>query len=393
MRVPSPRRRSKNSNTAITVQRVYDGDIYARVNTIGTDGVRPFVLVPGIGVSSAYFERLAPRLNEFGPVHALDLPGFGGVPHPDSAMTIRQYADLLGKVIDDLELEDPIVVGHSMGTQVVADLASRRPELSTIVLIGPVVNPNERKVVTQARRFLQASWHEPLSVKVIAIGAYLFCGVKWFSRILPEMMHYRVEDALPRIQAHALIIRGEYDAVAPRDWVRTMGDLLPSARLWEIPGAAHSVMHKQAEEVARLCVEHARESAGEPLPESTTAAAAVAPDETDSSGSVPLRIAEDVERADAAPPDPADVIAGIRGRLVEAVGVIRDDDELVERGKTEHAEALHKIENPDGSESANVAGGAQDVAGAHDAAEARDAAKADTDTDTEPDTGGEGHRG
>jgi len=173
------------------------------------------------------------------------------------------------------------------------------------------------------------------------------------------MMHYPIEDALPKIQAHALIIRGEYDAVAPRDWVRRMGDLLPSARLWEIPGAAHSVMHKQAEEVARLCVEHARESAGEDLPDESLAAATVAPDDDDASGSVPLRIADDVEREEAAPADPDDVIAGIRGRIVEAVGVIRDDDDLVERGKSEHAEALHKIENPDGSEKANVAGGAQ----------------------------------
>jgi hypothetical protein len=31
----------------------------------------PFVLVPGNGVSSNYFERLAPNLNEHGPVHAL----------------------------------------------------------------------------------------------------------------------------------------------------------------------------------------------------------------------------------------------------------------------------------------------------------------------------------
>ena len=84
------------------------------------EGERTFVLVPGIGVSSNYFERLATQLNEYGPVHALDLPGFGGVPHPESGrMTIGEYADLVGTVIDELDLDDPVVVGHSMGTQVV----------------------------------------------------------------------------------------------------------------------------------------------------------------------------------------------------------------------------------------------------------------------------------
>ena len=82
-----------NSSTEVTVDRVYDGDLYVRVSTIGKTGDRPFVLVPGIGVSSNYFERLAPNLNRFGPVHALDLPGFAGVPHPESALSIRGYAD------------------------------------------------------------------------------------------------------------------------------------------------------------------------------------------------------------------------------------------------------------------------------------------------------------
>lgn len=316
---PKRRRTSAaRARTEVDVQRIYSGDMYVRVNTLGTTGVRPFILVPGIGVSSTYFERLAPRLNEFGPVHALDLPGFGGVPHPDHALSIREYADLVGTVIDELGLDDPIIVGHSMGSQVVSDLASRRPDLTSIVLIGPVVNAAERKVLTQARRFLQASWHEPLNVKVIAISAYLFCGFKWFSRILPKMLAFPIEDRLPNIQAHTLVIRGEFDAVAPRDWVERIGELLPSSRLWEIPGAAHSVMHAHADEVARLCVEHARE---EPTP---------GVDPT-------LRIAETSEPEGEADPSVGQLARAVGGRLIETVGVITDDDELIKKGKTQHA--------------------------------------------------------
>jgi pimeloyl-ACP methyl ester carboxylesterase len=315
------RTRRRRNSIDVTVQRVYSGDMYVRVNTLGTTGVRPFVLVPGIGVSSTYFERLAPRLNEFGPVHALDLPGFGGVPHPGDALSIRQYADLVGTVIDELAIDDPIIVGHSMGSQVVSDLASRRPDLTSLVLIGPVVNPAERKVVTQARRFLQAAWHEPLTVKVIAVSAYLFCGVKWFSRILPKMLSFPIEDRLPLIQAHTLVIRGEFDAVAPREWVETIGDLLPSSRLWEIPGAAHSVMHAHADEVARLCVEHARQDATPHIDPS-------------------LQIAEVGEPEGEAQPSAGQLARAVGGRLVETVGILRDDDALIEKGKTQHAQEM-----------------------------------------------------
>lgn len=322
------RERRRRLSTDVRVSRVHDGDMYVRVNSVGTGGTRPFVLVPGIGVSSTYFEKLAPHLNEFGPVHAVDLPGFGGVPHPSSTLSIRQYADLVGKVIDELKLDDPIVVGHSMGSQIVSDLVSRRPELSTLVLIGPVIHPKERRVPIQALRFLQAAWHEPGTVKILAVSAYLFCGFKWFARVLPKMMSFPIEERLPHIKAHTLVIRGEFDAVAPREWVEEVGRLLPSSRLWEIEGAAHSVMYAHAEAVADLCVGHARETADRSKDDDT------------------LRVAQE-EPADDEPAKPTlgEVAEAIGGRLTETVGILQGDDEKIAEGKTIAARAIDQIEN------------------------------------------------
>ena len=316
-------RARKNSNTEVTVSRVHTKDYYARVNTIGKTGVRPFVLVPGIGVASTYFERLAPNLNSFGPVHALDLPGFGGVPHPNDALSISEYADLVGLVIDELGLEDPILVGHSMGTQVVADLAARRSDLTTIVLIGPVINPAERRVLRQGLRFAQAGLKEPGRVKLLALGAYLMCGFRWFSRVLPKMMAYPIEEALPKITANTLLIRGEHDAVVPRDWLDRANSLMTNSTAWEIEDAAHSVMHAHAEEVARLCVLHAENS--------ITAA-------HDGVHAAPDVAADERVVAEA----PADVAKALGGRLTETIGILVHDDEIIAAGKTAHAEAMEK---------------------------------------------------
>lgn len=315
-----------SDETAVTVRRVEDGDVYMRVSSIGSEGERAFVLVPGIGVSSNYFERLAPNLNEFGPVHAVDLPGFAGVPHPGRALTMSEYADLLGKTIDELGIVDPVIVGHSMGTQVVADLASRRSDLTTIVLIGPVVNAAERSVRLAGIRFLQSSWHEPWRVKILASSAYLLCGVKWFSRILPEMMRFPIEDRVAGITASTLIIRGEFDAVSPRSWVEHLGALIPTSRLWEIPTAAHSVMHAHAEEVAKLCLDHARQ----------VAESGVTDDDT-------LRHATlhpDDERREDLNLGLADSLKAAKGRIAETIGMVTGDDELIAEGKTEHARAV-----------------------------------------------------
>ncbi len=309
--------RLRRDPTDVTVERVHWNGTYARVNTAGTSGTRAFVLVPGIGVSSNYFERLAIHLNEFGPVIALDLPGFGGVPHPEGTpMSIADYAELVGLVIDHLELENPIVVGHSMGTQIVTELAGHR-HFEDLVLISPVLNPQERRLRTAARRFLQSSLHEPPRVAAMAIYAYLLCGVRWFSRVLPAMLRYRIEDVLPHITANTLVIAGERDALCPRPWIQQVAELLPQAQAWQIPGAAHSVMHGNAEDVARLCVHHARRTE---------------PDDDI------IRVAEHDRRTE---PEATfdEHVRSLKGRATEFTGIVTDDDELIARGKTEHAEA------------------------------------------------------
>lgn len=312
----------RTKDTDVTVSRVYRDSIYVRVSTIGVTRDRPFVLVPGIGVSSNYFERLAPNLNEYGPVYALDLPGFGGVPHGAERLTIADFADLVGAVIDDLGLEDPVLVGHSMGTQVVVDLAARRPELTSLILIGPVINAAERRIPIQAWRFLTSSLREPGRVKALAMGAYLLCGPRWFSRILPEMMTYPIEDRLGDIQASTLVIRGEQDANCPADWVDQVADTLPRSAAWEIPGAAHSVMYAHADEVSRLCVEHARHP-------------------SDQRGDVDVQQLLTDGTPDHLPPaDPLHLVRALTGRLTELRGVLFHDDELIAEGKTMHAEAM-----------------------------------------------------
>ncbi len=308
-------RRQKKSD--VSVQRIPWRDTYARASSVGHMGERAFLLIPGLGVSANYFERLAFQLNEFGPVIALDLPGFGGVPHPhDGRMTVESYAELVGLVIDELGLDDPIVVGHSMGTQIVAELASTR-DLTDLVLLSPVVNPAERRKGIALLRFLQSAVHEQPKIALICLYAYLLTGPRWFSRVLPVLMAYRIEDVLPKINASVLVIAGMEDRLCPPEWVQRVADLLPNAQVWKIPEAAHSVMHGNAEDVGKLCVTHARRDQ---------------PD--DDIVRVTRHQPEDEPNA-----SPDDALKSAAGRVTELVGIATDDDQTLAQGKTMHAEA------------------------------------------------------
>jgi len=80
------------------------------------------------------------------PALALDLPGFGASPPPPAAWGAEAYAELVGRVLD--EMGSPVVVlGHSFGGRVALHLAIARPEVvHALVLTGvPLLHPLGRR--------------------------------------------------------------------------------------------------------------------------------------------------------------------------------------------------------------------------------------------------------
>jgi pimeloyl-ACP methyl ester carboxylesterase len=111
----------------------------------GITGEHCFVLVHGIGVSMAYFGPLVNKLSAKARVVSIDLPGFGDSSRPRETLTIVDYARIVGKVIKRLKLPTPILVGHSMGCQIITELDFQQPQLAQqLILIGPTVDPVRR---------------------------------------------------------------------------------------------------------------------------------------------------------------------------------------------------------------------------------------------------------
>lgn len=314
--------KAEDADVTVEVDRVAVDGTYVRVSSIGAPGERAFLLVAGLGIAATYYERLAPHLNENGPVHALDLPGFAGVPRFRGKVSIERYADAVEKVIDDLGLVDPVLVGHSMGTQVVTEVASRRPEISDLVLISPVVDSHARTVRQSAFRFLRSTLHEPSAVRWHGITAYALCGWHWFSKVLPRMIAFPIEERAAHVQARTLIVRGEHDAMVPRDWIRRLARVFPYAVLREVIDGAHSVMHAQADAVARLAVAHVDHR----LPDRGV-------------GSL-QRVRDDSTASDLSRLSPSEAWMLVKSRFVELVGMAKNDDETLEAAKSAHAVAM-----------------------------------------------------
>ena len=218
-------------------------------------GRSTFVLLHGIGMGRSVYLDLVQRLE--GRVIALDLPGFGEAPEPIRTLTMERHADLVAAYLDESEAEDVIVIGHSMGAQIAAELAVRHRSLvAGVVLAGPTVNTAARSIGAQATYLLRDLIGErPL---VIWRGAreYLRGGPHLIRKMRATIVH-EAERAYARITQPTLVLRGESDPLAPIGWCREIVDAIPGAQLEVIPDHGHGTLISDAEPAARLILEFA----------------------------------------------------------------------------------------------------------------------------------------
>jgi pimeloyl-ACP methyl ester carboxylesterase len=216
----------------------------------GTD----VVLVHGIGVSGRYFGPLARQLAHTGRVLVPDLPGFGASADPAHVLSIEEHAHVLRDLVRTSGLVHPVLAGHSMGAQVVTEMAVQEPGLvERVVLLGPVTEPGTRSALRQAWRLTRDARFETRSANAIMLTDWLRAGPRRYFATVPPMIDYPLEDRLPSVEEPVLLVRGARDPVAPRDFLERLAARARSATVVEVPDEGHIVMYRRPEVVAALC--------------------------------------------------------------------------------------------------------------------------------------------
>lgn len=199
---------------------------------------RDVVLVHGLGMSSAYFERLAAALfaDGWNPV-APDLPGFGESSNapPGGA---EEHARQLATWADSLAIRDAVWLGHSIGCNAVAHLARMRPDLvRRAVLVGPLWT---RSRFPKTRIFLRLAldgFREPLSLYRYILRAYWRTGIaRWWRTALRFAHDVGCDVDLP---PGSVVIAGVRDPIPDRTCVAVQ----------DVPGA-HACVFSAAKVVA-----------------------------------------------------------------------------------------------------------------------------------------------
>lgn len=216
-------------------------------------GGRPLALIHGLGVSSRYMVRLGRLLSAGRAVYAPDIPGFGRSEAPRRTLDVHGQAELLAAWMLVMGLDRSAFFGHSLGSQVVADLAWHHPGLvERLVLAAPTIDDRERSVIRELLRLLRDAPREPPSLIPVVAAAYLRAGPARILRTLRYALADPLEKKLPGLGMPAFVVRGGRDPVVSEPWTEKVCRLLPRGRLAVVPAAAHALQFSHPGELAAL---------------------------------------------------------------------------------------------------------------------------------------------
>ncbi len=243
------------AGVAASLREFSAGDAALVAETFG-DGSRASVLLHGIGMGRSVFADLAAHLA--GRVIGIDLPGFGEAPEPRQPLSMPEHADLVAGFLRESGESAVLVIGHSMGCQVAAELAVRHPDLvAGLVLAGPTVDSAARSIRQQMMRLLRDLLGERPAVLWRGAREYLRGGPNLWRKMRVTVDH-PAEEVYAAVRAPTLVLRGEHDRMAPQAWCATLAETIPEARLAVIPDHGHGTLISDAAPAALAMVAFAQ---------------------------------------------------------------------------------------------------------------------------------------
>ncbi len=195
---------------------------------------------------------------------AVDLPGHGKS-FGDAKTSVPQYADWIINLCDNGAIREAAVVGHSMGSLIGLDLATRHPaRVSRLALLG-CCTP-----MPVADALMDAARHRPQEAfDMLNIWGHA-PQVKWNQSAIPGtslMMAYKclleksrpgvlandlaacssfalAADTIKKIVAPTLVLSGSKDMMTPPKAAQSVAKQITGARFTSLAGVGHAMMQE-----------------------------------------------------------------------------------------------------------------------------------------------------
>lgn len=231
------------------------------LQTYRTGSGPPVVLIHGCYDDGRRWVRLADDLPDEHEVVSFDMRGHGQSDAPKTGYTIDDRVQDLNEVIDDLDLADPVLVGHSMGGSTAGWYATKHHErVRGVVLVDPDcfhdlpdMGADELKAAVREQFEGSSDWtverlveehydHLDRAQAERLAEASLAVSEHAVVQLAREGYPTPLADQFPHIRCPALVLRSDRD-IETRVSDLDAADSLPDGRLVHVPDAGHYVFH------------------------------------------------------------------------------------------------------------------------------------------------------
>jgi pimeloyl-ACP methyl ester carboxylesterase len=109
---------------------------------------QPVVLIHGFCETSEVWNDFSLDLASSNKIYSIDLPGFGQSPLPETPFTIDQIARMIIDWMDENNIVNPIIIGHSLGGYMALSIAEQAAKIRGIILFHSTAYPDsdEKKI-------------------------------------------------------------------------------------------------------------------------------------------------------------------------------------------------------------------------------------------------------
>lgn len=264
------------------------GGIDIHVDETGAVDEPPILFIHGFsGSGLVWGDQLLSDLKEDFRLVAVDLRGHGRSEKPEDAYAESElWAADIQAVIDELGLDDPVLVGWSMGAVWIADYLSVEGEddIAGVNLVGPAplfevedpttvfgegfldflergvfVSTDVEESITGIDEFISLVTAEPLPPRerVLLFGIVATVPPRVRANLLAREVAY--DDLLPEIESPVLITHGEEDELILPGVARRICEAIPNARTSFYPEVGHAPFLEDSERFNRELREFAAE--------------------------------------------------------------------------------------------------------------------------------------
>jgi len=220
----------------------------------------PVILIHGFPFDRNIWRPVVPLLEGHAQLILLDLRGFGASPKTeDDAYTMAMHAEDIHHLMEDINIERAVLVGHSMGGYVALAFAHAYPaQLMGLALVASHADPDapgrregRLQTAAQIRERGLAPLLETMPSQLTPNTAIqervrqMIADCAPQTAIRAQLGMAQRDDAFPwlaEIRAPVLILSGEQDPFLVPERLKAMVQALPDAEWVSLPGVGHMPM-------------------------------------------------------------------------------------------------------------------------------------------------------